>query len=100
MSLKYYDRAGQPITMDEWGNLLVKDISARVVAKDDFRVAGGPVCVSTVWLGLDHQWGDGPPLIFETMVFGGSIEGEMERYSTEAEALAGHAAMCAKVRAS
>lgn len=25
--------------------------------------------LSTVWLGIDHQWGDGPPLIFETMLF-------------------------------
>lgn len=25
--------------------------------------------VSTVFLGLDHQWGVGPPLLFETMVF-------------------------------
>ena len=25
--------------------------------------------VSTVFLGLDHNWGVGPPLIFETMVF-------------------------------
>src|SRR5690242_17008743 len=25
--------------------------------------------VSTVFLGIDHQFGDGPPLLFETMVF-------------------------------
>ena len=100
MALSYYDRSGQPITLDEWGSLLTEDITTRVVAKDDLVVAGGPVCVSTVWLGLDHSWDDGPPLIFETMVFGGALEGEMERYSTEAEAVAGHAAMCARVRAS
>lgn len=30
----------------------------------------GDYWVSTVWLGLDHQWlDDGPPLIYETMVF-------------------------------
>ena len=29
----------------------------------------GPYCVSTVFLGIDHQWGDGPPLLFETMVY-------------------------------
>lgn len=47
--------------------------------------------VSTVYLAIDHSWGDGPPLIFETMVFGGKYDREQERYSTEAEALAGHA---------
>jgi hypothetical protein len=25
--------------------------------------------LSTVWLGLDHNWGGGPPLIYETMLF-------------------------------
>lgn len=33
----------------------------------DTRV--GPYWVSTVFLGLDHNWGEGPPLLFETMVF-------------------------------
>lgn len=54
--------------------------------------------ISTVWLGLDHgQWGR--PLYFETMVFpkqGDFTELECERYSTEEEALAGHAAVVAK----
>lgn len=45
--------------------------------------------VSTVFLGLDHQYEDGPPLLFETMVFG--IKDEIcERYSTWDEAVAGH----------
>ncbi|SPA03543.1 protein of unknown function (plasmid) [Cupriavidus taiwanensis] len=29
----------------------------------------GEFYISTVFLGLDHQWADGPPLIFETMVY-------------------------------
>lgn len=60
--------------------------------------------VSTVWLGIDHSFGSGPPLIFETMVFNsdGKKDGRLgseldcERYSTEAEAIAGHAAMVEK----
>lgn len=65
--------------------------------RDDRRVArtdlwwGG--FVSTVWLGLDHRFvGDGPPLIFESMVFGpfSLSDWDMERYSTEAQARAGH----------
>jgi hypothetical protein len=43
--------------------------------------------VSTVWLGLNHAWNGGPPLIFETMVFtslSDFTEIETRRYSTEA----------------
>jgi hypothetical protein len=35
------------------------------VAKTDV----GDLCVSTVFLGLDHSWGDGPPILWETMIF-------------------------------
>lgn len=51
--------------------------------------------VSTVWLGLNHQFDeDGPPLIFETMVKNpsGEFEDYQERYSTEEEAMNGHKA--------
>jgi hypothetical protein len=46
--------------------------------------------VSTVFLSFDHGSGDGPPLLFETMIFGGEHADYQERYSTRAEALAGH----------
>lgn len=60
----------------------------------------GDCRVSTVFLGSDHQWiNGGPPLIFETMVFRGPLAGSMDRYSTRAEALAGHARMVERVRA-
>lgn len=58
----------------------------------------GDVRVSTVFLGLDHSYGTGPPHIFETMVFGGELNGEMERYSTWDEAEAGHKAMLERVK--
>lgn len=55
--------------------------------------------VSTVWLGLDHSFGlGGPPLIFETLVFGGPMDGEMDRYPTLDAAQAGHDQMVAAVR--
>lgn len=54
--------------------------------------------VSTVFMGLDHQWGDGPPLLWETMVFGGPYDQEQVRYHTRQQALAGHAQMVARVR--
>lgn len=51
--------------------------------------------ISTVFLTLDHSFGHGPPLVFETMVFpeGSYSELYCDRYSTKAEALAGHKAV-------
>lgn len=63
------------------------------------HVADG-IEVSTVFLGLNHNWGDGEPLIFETMVFGGPLDSEQERYSTWEEAEAGHASMVRRAQAS
>ena len=48
------------------------------------------ILVSTVFLGVNHNYGDGPPLVFETMVFGGPHDGYCERYSTWEEAEEGH----------
>jgi len=58
----------------------------------------GSILVSTVFLGLDHQFGDGPPLLFETMVFGGVYDQKMNRYTTWEQAEAGHKEMADKVQ--
>jgi hypothetical protein len=60
----------------------------------------GKIKVSTVFLGIDHSFGDGPPLLFETMIFGGKYEEDeyQERYSTWAQAEAGHEVACTLVR--
>lgn len=50
----------------------------------------GDVTVSTVFLSLDHSFGDGPPVLFETMIFGGPHDQYQERYCTWDEAVAGH----------
>lgn len=34
-----------------------------------FETHVGPYWVSTVFLGLDHSFGHGPPVLFETMIF-------------------------------
>lgn len=68
----------------------------RIVAK---TLVGGTE-ISTIFMGLDHQYGDGPPLLFETMTFGlDGLDGVEQRYSTWAEAEAGHATTVARVRA-
>lgn len=53
-------------------------------------VTGEDVHVSTVFLVIDHNWMGSPPVLFETMVFGGRLDGEQERYCTVDEAEAGH----------
>ena len=83
----YYGMDGEPITQTEWIALL-GDIEAKRIAWTDLP---GGVEVSTVWLGLDHNFGfSGPPLIFETMIFGGKHDQEQWRYPNRDAALAGH----------
>ena len=50
----------------------------------------GDICISTVFLGTNHNYLFGEPLLFETMIFGGEYDGYQERYSTWDEAEAGH----------
>lgn len=50
--------------------------------------------VSTVFLGLDHSFGEGPPLIFETMIFGGPHDQDCWRYTTWQQAEEGHDKAC------
>lgn len=73
----------------------------------------GPVEVSTVFLGLDHAFGGGAPMLFETMVQWGygqtsrqllresASHGFLDiqrRCSTWTEAVAQHESVCAQVR--
>lgn len=93
---EYYDRQGNPMTLTEWAQSFETRQGQRRVAET--TLANGR-WVSTVWMGLDHSFGSGPPLIFETMVFASPDDRadlDCDRYSTEAEALVGHQRMCEK----
>jgi hypothetical protein len=100
--MKFYilDANRQPMTTDdaqEWG-MWFSDFDRRRVAESFV----GNVRISTVFLGIDHRfYGKGPPLIFETMVFGATDDGgdEMIRTSTWDEAEIAHKAMTAKIQA-
>ena len=74
-----------------WAKWLEEDRNRRQVSeteKNDVRV-------STVFLGLDHNFGrTGPPIVFETMIFGGEHDQYQERYSTWDEAIMGHKQAC------
>lgn len=87
--MNYYRLEGHtavPCDLMEWVEQLASKANRRVALD---RMGG--VTVSTVFLGWDHQYGNGPPLIFETMIFGGPDDNTyQERYSTWDEALVGH----------
>jgi len=56
--------------------------------------------VSTVFLGLDHGFA-GPtelPILFETLVFGGTLDGETKRCCTWPQAEKQHAEMVRRVK--
>lgn len=96
MTGKYIlDKDSKPVLEPDilkWGQWF--ENSNRTVAKYE----GEGYSVSTVFLGLDHQFGDGPPLVFETMIFGGPLDQYQERYCTWAEAEAGHLVAMSKAK--
>ena len=50
------------------------------------------VRVCTAFLGVDVNFGDGEPILFETVIFGGYCDWQLYRYCTWEEAEQGHAA--------
>lgn len=54
-----------------------KDFSKRRISETFI----GDIHISTVFLGLNHNFGAGKPLLFETMVFGGEHDQFCMRYS-------------------
>jgi hypothetical protein len=86
----YYDIYGMPISMERWTQLFGQ---VRHVGDERLMIKGREYHVSTVWLGLDHSFGYGPPLIFETMIFpadGKFDELYQDRYTTMQQAREGH----------
>jgi hypothetical protein len=81
-------------SLDEWAE--TEEHKDRRVAYTEL----GTRRVSTVFLGFDHQFGDGPPLLFETMVFPSNSYADeyCEQYSTWDEAVAGHEATVKKFK--
>jgi hypothetical protein len=62
----------------EWARWFDKP-NKRRVAQDKIK----DIRISTVFLGLDHNYYDtGPPILFETMIFGGKHDDYQTRCST------------------
>jgi hypothetical protein len=86
------DKDNKPVEadIDEWGKFF-ENIENRRVAS----TMVGAHHVSTVFLGIDHNWSDdGSPILWETMIFSSDvdIDNQCWRYSSYEDALKGHAA--------
>lgn len=92
----YYGFNGEPITREEWCHLF-DDIIQRTLGLDSTDPRNS---VSTVWLGLEHGYNNGKPLIFESLVNyideDGNEQEEMHRYTSYVDAKNGHAALVKK----
>ena len=86
--MNYILEGHEPVKVEDiltWGRWF--ETADRHVAK---TAISDEVNVSTVFLGLDHSFGAGPPLLFETMIFGGEHDQYQDRYETWKQAEAGH----------
>lgn len=68
----------------KWGKWF--ETADRIVRRDEID----GVRISTVFLGLDHAFGGGVPLLFETMIFGGEHDGYQTRAHSWDEAVGQH----------
>jgi len=97
MNDRYILKDGVPVPEPDlfaWVKWLEDDDHRRVASTEV-----GAARISTVFLGLDHAFGGGTPVLFETMVFGGELDEHQQRYYTLEEAMIGHERIVAVVRA-
>lgn len=89
MSMMYVlDEQGNPVPEPDtlkWGRWFGEP-GKRVVKSDHI----GDVHVSTIFLGIDHSFHGGPPVLWETMIFGGEHDQYQERYTSLEDAKQGH----------
>jgi hypothetical protein len=65
----------------------------RLLWRDDLP---NGVSISTVFIGIDHNpWDRGPPVLWETKIFGGPHDQYQKRYTSSADAFKGHDAAVA-----
>lgn len=89
-----------PTDLITWARWFEDNHGNRHVGNDFVDTPDGKIRVSTVFLGLDHNFSPaGPPLLFESLVFFADGEtGDMDRYNSWNDAARGHARILAAVR--
>lgn len=85
----WYGLNGEPITTRE-ANELLGDSNRRRIGHASITTDRGRVTVSTVHLVLNHSFMGGPPVLWETMTFGGPLDDEQNRYTSAEAARTGH----------
>lgn len=95
------DANHQPVpfigTVVEWAIWFSKEENRALIRTE---LDGGEVRISTIFLGIDHNYsGIGAPILFETMVFGGEMDMYQQRYATYEDAILGHDEVRTKVEA-
>lgn len=93
----------QTATMMEWAQWMASPNRNRVKSSTlEVSLGGkrvGEIRISTVFLGLDHSFTPGAePILFETMIFGGALDQEMDRCCTYEAAIKMHELMIERVK--
>jgi hypothetical protein len=89
-------RVPKVVSRDEWGEWFT-EMDERLYRVGCDTVADD-IWISTMFIGIGPRFG--PPLLFESMVFGGRLDHTMRRYETWDEAERGHAKLVAMVKLS
>lgn len=70
-----------------WGKYL--ETEERHIAY--YELPGASICISTVFLGINHNFFNiGKPILFETMIFGAYGDEYQTRYTSYKKAIKGH----------
>ncbi len=90
------DAEGQPIAAEGVRSWSAWFCGADRVVACDFV---GDIRVSTVFLGIDYNFsGHGAPTLWESLVFGGALDGQMSRYDSLQSAEKGHRELLRSVK--
>ena len=99
MTDKYILINGQPVVEPDvikWGRWFEAADDERIISKTIVNEAR----VSTVFLGIDHNFSTGgEPILWETMIFGGQHDGWQERYISREKAVERHLEIVIKLQA-
>jgi hypothetical protein len=99
----YYDRQGQPMTMHQWAQKVEDEnythIARDVIGPDEPLDPAPLITVSTLWRGVNANWRNDEPLIYETLITGGGHDATGMRYATEKQAREGHRRVVDELRA-
>jgi hypothetical protein len=74
-------------TLKKWARIAASNFDSKWI---DLTVVRD-IEISTIFLGMNHNFlSNGPPLLFETMIFGGEFDSCQWRYATIKQARRGH----------